>query len=171
MIASTVKIIVAGDGGTGKTCFLQRLIHDEFRMENELTKGVDFFSKKIKLSDKEINFVLWDFAGQDQFEEILDCFIEGSIAAFVLFDLTRVKSFESVQKWILKLKRFGNIPIMLIGTKMDLLNGEKESFLDDHANKFLELHDNVLGYVKISSKTGENVKQAFEILIDRVSSK
>ena len=60
---------------------------------------------------------------------------------------------------------------MLVGTKMDLLNGEKESFLDDHANKFLELHDNVLGYVKISSKTGENVKQAFEILIDRVSSK
>jgi len=40
----TVKVIVSGDGGVGKTSFLNRLIHDNFNTNSELTKGVDFFS-------------------------------------------------------------------------------------------------------------------------------
>ena len=67
----TIKIIVSGDGGVGKTSFLTRLIHDNFDMNSELTKGVDFFSKDVRINGYEYNFVMWDFAGQDQFKKLL----------------------------------------------------------------------------------------------------
>ena len=102
----TVKLIVSGDGGVGKTSFLKRLIHDNFDNDSGLTKGVDFFSKILTLNGHEYNFVMWDFAGQNQFKQLLTNFVDGSIAAFVLFDLSRIKTIENVEKWINKLKEF-----------------------------------------------------------------
>ena len=90
----TVKLIVCGDGGVGKTSFLNRLIHDNFNNNSELTKGVDFFSKILAINGQEYNFVMWDFAGQDQFKEILSSFVNGTNSAFILFDLSRVKFFR-----------------------------------------------------------------------------
>ncbi|MFW9937948.1 MAG: GTP-binding protein, partial [Candidatus Thorarchaeota archaeon] len=81
----TVKVIVSGDGGVGKTSFLNRLVNDIFDESSELTKGVDFYSKIFYINGIEYNFVMWDFAGQAQFKKILDEFVDGSFAAFILF--------------------------------------------------------------------------------------
>ena len=88
----TIKIIVSGDGGVGKTSFLNRLIHDNFDVNSELTKGVDFFSKDVHINGYEYNFVMWDFAGQDQFKKLLSDFVNGSLAAFVLFGLVTFRT-------------------------------------------------------------------------------
>ncbi|UCD02106.1 MAG: hypothetical protein JSV23_03565 [Promethearchaeota archaeon] len=82
----TVKIIVSGDGGVGKTSFLNRLIHINFDNNSKLTKGVNFFSKILKINGHEYNLVMWDFAGQTHFKELLTNFVDGSFAAFILFD-------------------------------------------------------------------------------------
>jgi len=71
----TVKVIVSGDGGVGKTSFLNRLIHDSFNANNKLTRGVDFYSKNITVNGIEFNFIMWDFAGQDQFKTLLNDFV------------------------------------------------------------------------------------------------
>ena len=159
----TIKIIVSGDGGVGKTSFLNRLVHDNFDANRQLTRGVDFYSKIIFTNGTEFNFIMWDFAGQNQFKTLLNGFVDGSFAAFILFDLTRINTIENVQEWIVTLKKFGNIPILLIGTKNDLVN-PYESLLE-----IKKEYENIISYVKISSKTGENIKTAFEILIANLS--
>ena len=63
-IRKNVKVIVTGGGGVGKTSFLNRLVYDNFDVKSELTRGIDFFSKSMKVNGSDINFVLWDFAGQ-----------------------------------------------------------------------------------------------------------
>lgn len=161
----TVKIIVSGDGGVGKTSFLNRLVYDFFNDRNELTKGVDFYSKILQVNGSEFNFVLWDFAGQSQFKEILDDFVEGSIAAFILFDLSRINTIETVYNWINKLRECGNIPIIILGTKYDLIDPEACSFLDEYILSLLHSNQNVVEYMKISSKTGFNINQAFNLLL------
>ena len=83
----TIKVIVSGDGGVGKTSFLNRLVNDSFDDYSALTKGVDFYSKSIFVNGTEFNFIMWDFAGQDRFKTLLNDFVEGSLAAFILFDL------------------------------------------------------------------------------------
>ncbi len=165
----TIKVIVSGDGGVGKTSFLKRLIHDNFDLNSELTKGVDFFSKDVTINGYEYNFILWDFAGQLQFRKFLTDFVDGSLAAFVLFDLTRFKTLESVSKWIDKLKNTNKIPAFIIGTKIDTIDPNKAQSFDDYVLKIIKDNKNVIGYLKISSKTGFNVKKAFYTLVERIS--
>jgi small GTP-binding protein len=161
----TVKVIVSGDGGVGKTSFLNRLVHDSFYEDNKLTRGVDFYSKNITVNGAELNFIMWDFAGQTQFKTLLDEFVDGSIAAIILFDLTRINTIENVYDWIKTLEPFGNLPILLIGTKSDLVASSNTQALDNHILDIVNEYDNIITYLKISSKTGDNIKNAFEILI------
>ena len=161
----TVKVIVSGDGGVGKTSFLNRLINDSFNASNKLTRGVDFYSKNITVNGIEFNFIMWDVAGQDQFKTLLNDFVGGSIAAVILFDLTRINTIENVYDWIKNLESFGNLPILLIGTKNDLITPSETQTIDNYILDIVNEYDNIITYLKISSKTGENIKNAFEILI------
>jgi small GTP-binding protein len=165
----TIKIIVSGDGGVGKTSFLNRLIHDNFDANSKLTKGVEFFSKDVKINGHEYNFVLWDLAGQKQFKSLLSDFVNGSLAAFVLFDLSRFNTLEGVEEWIHKLNYYGNIPAFIIGTKSDTIVTDEAQIFDNYISEVIRNNKNVLGYLKISSKTGNNVKQAFYYLIEKLS--
>lgn len=165
----TVKIIVSGDGGVGKTSFLNRLIHDTFDANSELTKGVDFFSKDIQINGHEINFVMWDFAGQNQFKRLLTNFVDGSLAAFVLFDLSRFKTLENVEEWIKKLNDYGKIPAFILGNKSDQINHDNHKYFDDYVLELTKKYNNIIGYLRISSKTGYNVKKAFDEFIAKFS--
>ncbi|MFX1601446.1 MAG: Rab family GTPase [Promethearchaeota archaeon] len=161
----TVKIIVSGDGGVGKTSFLNRLIYNNFNDSSELTKGVDFFSKILTINGHEYNFVMWDFAGQNQFKRLLTDFVEGSIAAFILFDLSRLTTLESVEEWIQKLCEFGNISAFILGTKCDIIDLNDCKIFDEYILEMIRKYNNIIGYLKISSKTGYNVKKAFDSLV------
>ena len=165
----TVKLIVSGDGGVGKTSFLNRLVHDKFDGNNELTKGVDFFSKNIKVNGHEYNFVMWDFAGQNQFKQLLSNFVDGSVAAFILFDLSRFNTLESAEEWIKKLDENGKILAFLLGTKCDIINFHECKVFDEYVSGIINKYNNIIGYLKISSKTGYNVKEAFNSLLKIIS--
>ncbi len=161
----TIKLIVCGDGGVGKSSFLNRLIHDNFNNNSDLTRGIDFFSKKITSNGYKYNFVIWDFAGQRQFKDILSNFVDGTNSAFILFDLSRFSTFESVERWIQKLNNYGNILVFIIATKSDLIDLDSCRIIDNYVSQILSKYKNLMGYLKISSKTGYNVKRAFNFLI------
>lgn len=164
----TVKLIVSGDGGVGKTSFLNRLIHDKFNNSNELTKGVEFFSKTLSINGHEYNFVMWDFAGQYQFKQLLTNFVDGSIAAFILFDLSRISTLESVEEWMQKLNQYGNISAFILGTKCDTIDLDDCKVFDEYISEIVGKYNNIVGYLKISSKTGYNVKNAFDSLLKKI---
>jgi len=164
----TVKVIVSGDGGVGKTSFLNRLVNDRFFDNSKLTRGIDFYSKNIYVNGTEFNFIMWDFAGQNQFKTLLNDFVEGSLAALILFDLTRINTIENVYDWIITLETFGHIPIVLIGTKSDLVSPFEYQAIDNYISEIKQEYDNIISYIKISSKTGENIKNAFKILIENL---
>ena len=67
--------------------------------------------------------------------------------------------------WIITLKTFGHIPIILIGTKNDLISPTESQVIDNYISEIKQEYDNVLTYIKISSKTGENIRNAFKFLI------
>ena len=168
-IRKNVKVIVTGGGGVGKTSFLNRLVYDSFDMKSELTRGIDFFSKSMKINGSDINFVMWDFAGQRQFRRLLEDFVDGSVAVFILFDLTRISSLENVDEWLERLKEINIMPILILGTKYDLVDNNIIMIIDNYLNNIIERSNIHIDYLKISSKTGYNVKEAFDILINRLS--
>ena len=157
-----LKILVLGDGGTGKTTLLHRYVKGEFIDTTTMTIGVEFFTKKILIDSTNVSLILWDITGQDRFRHMIARYMKGASGALILFDMTNTASFENVGKWMKIVHKFyENLPIILIAAKCDL---EEFSTVDDkNAQKAREKYK-MTDFIKISSKTGLNVELAFEKL-------
>ena len=88
----------------------------------------------------------------------------------LIFDLTNRNSFDAIPEWIALLKEYVEKPkFMIIGNKSDL---EKNKIPDDEINDALEDKEqfkiNDENFIKVSAKTGENIKEAFKYLLDIV---
>lgn len=163
---NSIKIIVAGEGAVGKTTFLTRLINDKFDPDLKMTKGLEIFCKNVNNCDLSI----WDFAGQDQFRFMLDGFVKGAKGAFVMFDVTRLNTLEKIDEWMKMLKKSGNgnIPVVLLGAKDDLLDPKTEESLKEFILEIKKNYDNCVDYMNISAKTGHNIQDAFDVLVSKI---
>ena len=62
--SSTLKYLVVGDSGVGKTSLLVRYCDDTFQADYLSTIGVDFKIKRIDYKGSPITLNIWDTAGQ-----------------------------------------------------------------------------------------------------------
>ena len=150
----------------GKTTLLHRFVEGKFSAETKMTIGVEFFLKETEIDLKHCTLQLWDFGGQERFRFLLESYVLGAKGALLMFDLTRITTLENLQQWI-NIVRKGDpsLPVLFLGTKLDL---EDEIMVDDdYAMSYLN-EFKLIDYLKISSKTGENVNKAFEILTRKI---
>lgn len=61
---STIKYLIVGNSGVGKTCLLVRYCEGEFNYEYLSTIGVDFKIKRIVSNGNNVTLNIWDTAGQ-----------------------------------------------------------------------------------------------------------
>ena len=84
------KYIIVGESCVGKSCLLLQFIDGRFKDAHDLTIGVDFGSKCIKLDDgTNVKVQIWDTAGQESFRSITRSYYRGSICALLVYDITR----------------------------------------------------------------------------------
>jgi len=161
------KVLTAGDGGVGKTSLLHRYVNNSFKEDMKLTIGVEFFMKEVDIHDgNEYRLQLWDFGGESQFKHVLPSYIKGAMGAILMIDLTRTITIRGLAEWVdLLTNENPNLPIVFVGTKLDLV--DQISVEDEYA---LEQKDrfNLIDYIKVSSKTGENISKVFEILTENL---
>ncbi|MFX1451097.1 MAG: hypothetical protein ACFFCM_09655, partial [Promethearchaeota archaeon] len=110
--------------------------------------------------------------GEERFRFLLSQYSKGANGAFFLYDITNQTSLDHLPDWTQVIREHaGDIPIMLIGSKVDLAEFRAVSRDDGilAAKKY-----NLSSFVELSSKTGENVEKAFnvmtEILFEKYSS-
>ena len=161
-----LKILTAGEGGVGKTTLLHRYVEGKFSAETKMTIGVEFFLKETVIDENQCTLQLWDFGGQERFRFLLESYVLGAKGAMLMFDLTRMMSLENLEQW-LNIVRKGNpdLPVLFLGTKVDLVDEIQVD--DDYAMSFLKEY-NLIDFLKISSKTGENVGEAFKLLTRKI---
>jgi small GTP-binding protein len=160
------KCLVAGAGGVGKTTLLHRVVTGNFVQDTQMTIGVEFHLLNLNLDGAQIVLQLWDFAGQERFRFMLDSYVAGTKGAMLLYDLTRMQSLNNLEEWItIVRKQDPNLPILFVGTKLDRV--EDIVVADEYAKEFmgpLKLFD----LVKVSSKDGSGVHEAFEKLTRKI---
>lgn len=118
------KFIVIGDTGVGKSCVVLQFIENKTRSAHDVTIGVEFGAKTIKVGSKNIKLQIWDTAGQENFRSITRSYYRSAIGALLVYDITRRDTFTHVKNWLEEVKVNGNphMEILLVGNKNDLEN-------------------------------------------------
>jgi len=158
------KILTVGDESVGKTTLLQRYVAGLFKEDQKMTLGVNFYLKRIQTRDFDIALQLWDFGGQKRFRFLLKKYVKGAAGALLLYDLTNPATIESANKWIELVRMHNsNLPIILVGTKYDLVDLE---LIDDTAPNLVLTKFDLIARIKTSSKTGRNIENVFNLLFN-----
>ena len=165
----TFKLMILGDASVGKTSLTLRYISGYFVDDLKLTIGVDFYSKTTLFNEKKVKLQMWDFGGEERFRFLLSQYSKGANGAFFLYDITNSKSLEHLPDWTQIIREnAGDIPIMLIGSKLDL--DEFRAVPRDDGILAAKKY-NLTSFVELSSKTGENVEQAFNVMTETLFEK
>jgi Ras-related protein Rab-11B len=93
-----IKLIVIGDSGVGKTNILQRFFNNSFNLESEMTIGVAFESKTLKIDSQKIKIQVWDTAGQERYQSLASTYYRGAKGILIVYDVTKDDSFHNIEK-------------------------------------------------------------------------
>lgn len=67
--------------------------------------------------------MIWDTAGQEEFDAITAQYYRGAAACVVTFSTTDRDSFDAVESWIRKVEeQTDTIPMVLVQNKVDLID-------------------------------------------------
>jgi len=165
-IEIAMKILVVGNGAVGKSSMIQRYCKNVFTKEYKKTIGVDFLEKIISLDDgTEIRLMLWDTAGQEEFNAITKSYYRGAQACVLAFSTTDRPSFDQVEMWKSKLEEQvdSNIPLVLVQNKIDLLDQAVISKEEaEELAKKLKLR-----FYRTSVKEDLNINEVFKYLAEK----
>jgi len=173
MAATDVKLVLLGHKNVGKTSIFNRYVYDEYG-KTSMTIGAYFGMKQLRVSDRMVNLAIWDTAGEEKFDALTSFYCRGAACALVCYDITAADTFQSLGRWVDKIKNEAdpNCCICIIGNKVDMVESNPSSRRVEFAEArryALSIGATVL---EVSAKTGVNVNEAFSqvttVCMDRI---
>lgn len=139
---------------------LHRYINGTFITPTSPTIGGSYLSKVITYEGHKIDLMLWDTAGQEMYRGLAPMYYRNAKIAFIVYDVSSAKSFESVMYWVEELRQnTGNdMIIAIVGNKCDLDSKRVVDF--EKAENFAKSVNGV--YIETSAKSGYGIDQLFE---------
>ena len=165
MYDATFKIVIFGDAGCGKTTLTQRFLTNLFVSDSKMTIGVDFEVKSLNVNKQKVKLQIWDFGGEERFRFLLPTYVRGARGGVFMYDITNYSSIAHIDDWLTVIKKEIRkedvFPIIVVGGKADLADNREVP--SSEGIKIAKTRG-VDGFIECSSKTGENVEDAFEAL-------
>ena len=118
-----LKLILLGDSGVGKSSILQRYYEDIFDSKIEVTNNAHFLEKEVTINEENVVLELWDTVGQEEYRSLTQIFVKNSKIVIFVYDVTSLKSFESLNFWYDHVKNdIGKSTVLgVVGSKTDLI--------------------------------------------------
>ena len=156
--AKSVKAVLLGESGVGKTCIIARFINNTFENNIMSTTGASYAGKTMTFDEfqgKCIKFEIWDTAGQEKYRALTKIFYKDAKVAILVYDITRKDSFDEIKNyWYNQIKESApkDIVIGVAANKCDLYDNEAVS--EDEARKFADEIGAVFRLTSASTNTG-----------------
>lgn len=121
------KLVVVGDGASGKTCLLVTFAKDEFPV-NYIPTVFDTYVADLEVDGQEVELALWDTAGQEEYDRLRPLSYPDTNVVLIIFSLDSYDSLENVgERWNPEINHFcSGVPKILVGTKKDLRYNNKK---------------------------------------------
>ena len=151
------KICMIGTSGVGKTSLVSRFVQSIFADKYLTTVGVKIDKKTVPVEGGEVMLMIWDLAGDDDFQRLQTSYLRGSGGYLLVADGTRRVTLElalQIQERVVA--AIGAVPFILALNKADLA---PEWDLD--AAQLAKLAESGWKIVKTSAKDGLGVEAVF----------
>ncbi|XP_010893651.1 ras-related protein Rab-18-B [Esox lucius] len=166
-VLTTLKILIIGESGVGKSSLLLRFTDDTFDPELAATIGVDFKVKTIAVDGNRAKLAIWDTAGQERFRTLTPSYYRGAQGVILVYDVTKRDSFTRLENWLNELETYctrNDLVKMLVGNKID--REENREVDRNEGLKFARKHSML--FIEASAKTRDGVQCAFEELVEKI---
>lgn len=146
-----VKVLLVGDGGSGKTSILKCLVGEKFNPNQPQTHGINIVNKNFISQDKLITVHFWDFGGQEIMHATHQFFLSKRSLYILVLDGRKE---EDAEYWLKLIESFGgNSQILVALNKID----ENPGF--EINRRFLqEKYPGIKGFYRTSCLNGNKIR-------------
>ncbi len=151
------KICMIGTSGVGKTSLVSRFVSSIFADKYLTTVGVKIDKKTVQVDGADVMLMIWDLAGDDDFQRLQTSYLRGSSGYLLVADGTRRVTLDmalQVQERVVA--AIGAVPFILVLNKADLAPE-----WDMDAQRLASLAAGGWKIVKTSAKDGSGVEETF----------
>lgn len=157
------KICMLGAFAVGKTSLVQRFVESIFSQRYFTTVGVKIDKKTVGIRDQEVDLILWDIHGEDEFQTVRPAYLRGAAGYLLVVDGTRRDTLDTA--FVLKERveqAMGKIPLILVFNKSDLDGWEidRETIEKLSGDGFM--------VARTSAKTGQGVEDVFLAITETI---
>jgi internalin A len=111
------KIILIGDGASGKTSLTKRLISNEFDPLEPVTHGIRITPWPVESGGRQIKANIWDFGGQEIMHATHQFFLSKRSLYVIVLD---GRKDEQAEYWLRHVSAFGgDSPVLIVLNKQD----------------------------------------------------
>lgn len=154
-----VKVILIGDGASGKTSLIKRLHNLPFNPQEEQTHGIKIKKETVSINNELITLHFWDFGGQEIMHATHQFFMTNRSIYVIVVDSRKD---EKIEYWLKHVEAFGgDSPVIVAVNKVD----ENPSF--DLNRRFLvEKYQNIKAFHRISCATNQGIDGLYKYLVE-----
>lgn len=156
----SIKVILIGDSGVGKTNILSRLVNNQFNEIHNPSLSLEYNNHSIRINNFTIRMQIWDTAGQEKTNSIIANYYRSAEVSIFVYSINNIKSYNYIQEWFKELinennNDNSNIKKVLLGNKLDL---EKERQVEFKAAQNFANENGFEVFAEITCKNDEQQK-------------
>ena len=97
----SIKVILLGDSMVGKSSVINRLCNQTFDESIGPTICIEHYNYLIKVNDYTIRMQIWDTAGQEKYNSIINKYYANTDLAIYVYSIDNLESFHRIKDWML----------------------------------------------------------------------
>jgi len=163
-MSQKAKICLVGATAVGKSSLVGRYVTSIFSESYRTTIGVKIETRLVTRRGRDVELVIWDLSGEDEFQNVQTRYLRGASGYFLVIDGTRRDTLNVAGMLESRVRAaVGALPFVVLLNKVDLVAEWQMTSADVEA-----MQARGWAVLEASAKTGAGVTEAFDRLTDQI---